>query len=92
MESTGAESTKPLYVRDLSQCEYGKQTEKENPWILTSTGAREPIPQGYQETTVQGILTCFYSLHFIKKEKEFLANSLHDSWKLDTIHMFNNEE
>lgn len=49
----GAESTKPLYVRDLSQYEYGKQTERENPWILTCTGALEPIPQGYQEKTVQ---------------------------------------
>ena len=53
MEPMGAESTKPLYVRDLSQYEHGKQTEKENPWILTSTGAQEPILQGYQETTVQ---------------------------------------
>ena len=92
MEPMGAESTKPLYVRDLSQYEHGKQTEKENPWILTSTGAQEPILQGYQETTVQWILTCFYSLHFRRNEKEFLANSLHYSWKLDTIHMFNNEE
>ena len=34
----------------------------------------------------------FYSLHFRKNEKEFLANSLHDSWELKTIQMFNNEE
>ena len=91
MEPMGAESTKPLYVRDLSQHEYGKQTEKENPRILTSTGAWEPIPQGDQEIAVRWILTCFYSLHFRKNEKEFLANSLHGSWKLDTIQMFNDE-
>ena len=59
----GAESTKPLYVRDLSQYEHGKQTEKENPWILTSTGAQEPILQGYQETTVQWLLNPGFLIH-----------------------------
>ena len=61
MEPMGAESIKPLYVRDLSQYEYGKQTERENPQILTCTGALEPIPRGYQETTVQWILTSIVS-------------------------------